>query len=94
MFQSSPKVNYEEADEGEEEDELSFEFGDHKLTNKASQRMPIQVTSKNADLYYEEKDSYSWKDILTQCCQCLQWRNTNNETEHLKVNNRSLYTRN
>jgi hypothetical protein len=86
MFQSRGE-NYEE-----EEDELSFEFGDRKLTNTASQWMPIQSSSKNSDLYYEEKDS-SWKDFFSQLCQCFRWKTEGSESEHLKVNNRSLYTR-
>jgi hypothetical protein len=86
MFQSP--VNYEE-----EDDALSFEFGDRNLANTAPQRMPIKSSSKNSDLYYEEKDS-SWREFFSQLCQCFRgWKNEGSETQHLKVNNKSSYTR-
>lgn len=90
MFQQSPR--YEEEDE---EDDLSYEFGDHKLhniTSTTSNRSNNMKISRNNDLYYEEKNSYMY-EILSQLCQCFHWKKEEScKEERIKLTRKSNYS--
>jgi hypothetical protein len=85
VWQLDVPNDYEE----ESDDDLSLEFGDHKLPNNHSKIS--SPSPKNGDLYYEEKNS-PLKDLLIQICQCFQSKKEGSESECIRLTSKANYT--